>query len=334
MSAISIHYSQLISQNGMLEGQYLTLVSKAETLKAANEDLRRSLEQLRNFGLQGGLEGLRSAAQALGPGPYGWTVNQALSEVKIASQDEVCEFEALSIRLYAVLQELAQRLTICPGKSEKRALFPAWETASGNRPVDTPLCRLFLQPADTASGSTAGNLVAGANVSLRGKVCTLLSSLGQTMNTLQTEGSKRTVPQYMELPRTEASALHTDSTEDLSESYRRVSPPRPSPRARVLPSHRRFASAPRALFPQPTADESELREVHLLRSFRVSLKQHRPSLSVCQLRPSQPSKSTTDIRALQKGLAKVRKLELEASRPLKSASKEVNFPFLRPFGRV
>lgn len=328
---MSIHYLQLISENSMLEGQYLTLVDKAEQLKTANEELRRSLEQLQDSGLQEGLEGLRHSAQALGPGLYGWTVNQALSEVQVEYQDESCGLlEDLSIRLYTAIQELSQRLLL---KREKGTPFLARKTGSRKRPVDTPLCRLFLQPTDKAN-STALELVAEANIGLRGKVRALLTSLAQAMNALQTHGSSPLQCRELNRTKTEASALYTDSTEDLSESYRRVSPPRPSPRARVLPSPRRFASAPRVSSQQLTADECELQEVSLLRSYRVSLKQHRPSLSVCSLRPSQPSKSTTDIRALQKGLAKIRKLELEASRQLKSASKEVSFPFLRPFGRV
>lgn len=293
----------------MLEGQYLTLVGKAEQLKAANEAVHRSLEQLRDSGLHEGLEGLRSSAQALGPGLYGWTVNQALSEAPVECA-ESCGLEALSIRLYAALQELGQRLV---PSGEKRAPSLARKTTR-KWPLDTPLCRLFLQPTAKAS-DTAGELVAEANICLRGKVRALLGSLAQALSALQ--GSSRELTRT----KTEASAQYTDSTEDLSESYRRLSPPR----ARVLPSPRRFASAPRA--PCLTADECELQEVSLLQSFRVSRK--RPSLSVCSLRPSQPSKSTTDIRALQQGLAKLRKRELAASR--QSASKEVSFPFLRPF---
>lgn len=353
LSAISIRYLQLISENSNLEEEYLMLVTKAERMKEANADLRCALEEMRGPALQGGLERLRSAALALGQ--EGWTVNQALSEESVDTQGDSCEqLESVLIRLYTTLKELVQRLGTA--LRDTKAQFLAWEKQRSvatcrKLPLDTALCRLFLQPGDTANGSTAEGLVAAANVSLREKVRTMLSSLAQGIDTLHTEANKRKclpicANKRLELGRTktENSALHTDSTlsEDLSESYRRVSPPkrspRPSPRARVIPTPRRFASAPRFPSQPPSDDQSELEEEHLLQSFRASLKQQpRPSFSLrsASQRPSQlKSQSNTDIRTLQKGLAKVRRMELEASRSLKTATKGVNFPSLRSVGRV
>lgn len=348
LTAISIRYLQLISENSNLEEAYLSLVTKSDRLKDVNADLRRVLEEMQVPALQ---RRLQNAAQALGQ--EGWTVNQVLSEVGLNTQGDSCnQLESMSIRLYTTLKELVQRLGTALKDRKGRVLV--WEKhvipTYWKIPLDTTLCRLFLQPGDTAKGTTAEGLVTAANESLRDKVRTLLNSLMQAMDTLHTEANKRKLTQIspnkrLELGRikTENSALHTDSTlsEDLSESTRRVSPlkpsPRPSPRARVIPSPRRFASAPRVPSQPLNDDQCELEEELLLQSFRISLKQHsRPSFSIHSAlqRPTQvKSKSNTDIRSLQRGLAKVRKMELEANRSFRSGTKGVNFPFLRSAGR-